>query len=60
MYTHPFVISNIIFSEVSTMTKAKKVLAGLAAQQAEGKLCDIELIAEGQKIPAHKGVCNRR
>ncbi len=36
--------------------KAKKVLAGLAAQQANGTLCDIELQAEQQTIPAHKGV----
>ncbi len=36
--------------------KAKKVLAGLALQQANGTLCDIQLKAEQQTIPAHKGV----
>ncbi len=38
------------------MSRSDKVLAGLSAQQAEGTLCDIELQAEDQTIPAHKAV----
>ncbi len=38
------------------MSRAEKVLAGLATLQAEGTLCDIELKAEQQTIPAHKAV----
>ncbi len=34
----------------------EKLVAGLSAQQAQGTLCDIELKAEHQTIPAHKGV----
>ena len=38
------------------MSRAEKVLAGLATLQAEGTLCDVELKAEQQTIPAHKAV----
>ena len=38
------------------MSRADKVLAGLAGLQEEGTLCDVELKAEHQTIPAHKAV----
>ena len=38
------------------MSSARKVLAGLAGQQKNGTLCDVELQAEQQTIPAHKNV----
>ncbi len=38
------------------MTRADKVLAGLAAQQNDGVLCDVELRTEQQTILAHKNV----
>ncbi len=38
------------------MNRAEKVLAGLASLRAEGTLCDVELKAEDQIIPAHKAV----
>ncbi len=45
-----------ILSENIKMSRAAKVLAGLAALQEEGTLCDVELKAEQQTIPAHKAV----
>ncbi len=38
------------------MSRGDKVLAGLGALQVDGTLCDIELKAEEQTIPAHKNV----
>ncbi len=45
-----------IFSGIFKMSSACKILSGLADQQKDGILCDVELVAEGQRIKAHKNV----
>ncbi len=36
------------------MNRADRLVAGLAAKQADGTLCDVELKAEQQTLAAHK------
>ncbi len=45
-----------MISDASKMSRFDKVFAVLAAQRADGTLCDIELQAEQQTIPAHKNI----